>query len=289
MNRAAVEILDNRIEADIRTRILGEVAAHGPGADLQSAADLRSAAAAIPPVIDLLRANIPSGKRISYGIYHTVKVLSAYLHTNLCREQLPVLAIGAGLYEAAVDARSVGVALGILSLHGMADCGPVLTHFEDAAGSPDWIVREFAQGLFRKLVGKHRDRIRAYLVRLSASSDPNVRRFVAETLRPVQENRWFYGEPDYPLGILRCLFRESIAYPRTSVGNNLSDLARRLPGIVYDLVAELVAGGDPNSHWIAYRACRNLVKKEPLKVMDLLGVDEYRYKNRTYSRDSATP
>lgn len=32
-------------------------------------------------------------------------------------------------------------------------------------------------------------------------------------------------------------------------------------------------------------ACRNLVKKEPLKVMDLLEVDEYRYKKKRYMRD----
>ena len=69
------------------------------------------------------------------------------------------------------------------------------------------------------------------------------------------------------------------------MGNNLSDLARRLPDLVYELVKELVESGDKNSYWIAYRACRNLVKKEPIKVMDLLRVDEYKYKNRIYQRN----
>jgi hypothetical protein len=68
------------------------------------------------------------------------------------------------------------------------------------------------------------------------------------------------------------------------VGNNLSDLARRLPDLVYDLVRELVDSGDENSYWIAYRACRNLVKADPVRVMDLLAVDEYRYKKRNYQR-----
>jgi 3-methyladenine DNA glycosylase AlkC len=68
------------------------------------------------------------------------------------------------------------------------------------------------------------------------------------------------------------------------VGNNLSDLARHLPNLVFELVEELVASGDRNSYWIAYRACRNLVKKEPTKVMNLLHVDEYRYKKRVYRR-----
>lgn len=107
---------------------------------------------------------------------------------------------------------------------------------------------------------------------------------MAETQRPVQENRWFYKNPEYPLSILRHLFKENATYPRTSVGNNLSDLARILPDLVYELVKELVESGNENSYWIAYRACRNLVKNEPIKVMDLLRVDEYKYKNRIYLR-----
>ena len=68
------------------------------------------------------------------------------------------------------------------------------------------------------------------------------------------------------------------------MGNNLSDLARQLPDLVYTLVEELVKSGDKNSCWIAYRACRNLVKKEPIKMMDLLKVDEYKYKKRIHKR-----
>jgi hypothetical protein len=111
-----------------------------------------------------------------------------------------------------------------------------------------------------------------------------VRRFVGETLRPVQENRWFYRVPEYPPAIIREMFKESSSYPRTSVGNNLSDLARQCPETAYDVVRELVDSGDKNSHWIACRACRNLVKEDPIKVMDLLKVDGYRYKERIYRR-----
>ena len=126
--------------------------------------------------------------------------------------------------------------------------------------------------------------MKPYLLKWVKSENSNVRRFVAETLRPVQENRWFYKKPDYPLSILRHLFKEIASYPRTAVGNNLSDLARQLPDMVYNLVKDLVESGDKNSYWIAYRACRNLVKKEPIKVMDLLKVDEYKYKNRIHKR-----
>lgn len=72
------------------------------------------------------------------------------------------------------------------------------------------------------------------------------------------------------------------------MGNNLSDLARRLPDLIYGLIGELVDSGDENSYWIAYRACRNLVKVDPIKVMDLLRVDEYRYKKRMVQRIEGT-
>ena len=228
--------------------------------------------------------NIPDKKRISYGRVHTIKVLAKYLYIQLDEVNAPVFKIAAQLYTAGETNWGKGVALGILADHGMNDYQSVLPYFESAAGSQDWDLREFAQMFFRRLIKKYPAEMQAFLLQLVKSEDPNLRRFVSETLRPVQENRWFYKEPDYSLTVLRHLFRESAPYPRTSVGNNLSDLARRLPELVYGLVEELVASGDKNSYWIAYRACRNLVKKEPVRVMDLLRVDKYKYKKAVYQR-----
>jgi len=117
------------------------------------------------------------------------------------------------------------------------------------------------------------------------SQDPNQRRFVSESLRPVVENRWFHKKPEYALGVIKHLFKESALYPRTSVGNSLSDWMRVNQEITWPIVSELANNGDKNSYWIAYRACRNLVKKDPIHVMDLLGVDEYKYKNRLHRRN----
>lgn len=125
--------------------------------------------------------------------------------------------------------------------------------------SPNWANRwgRFRQGHCPSKA------ICPFLVRMVESDNAWLRRFVAETLRPGQENRWFYTQPDYPLTVPWHLFREGAPYPRTSVGNGLSDLARRLPDLVYRLIEELMATDDKNSYWIAYRACRNLVKRDP--------------------------
>jgi len=269
-----MQILNNEMEKKIQNGITNSI--------LRKEYDM--AIAQIPNIIDELYANIPGNKRASYGRVYTIKVLSEYLHAQFAEMGAPVYEIASRAFKKADDYRTGGVSLGILSHYGLGDYRKVLPYFQSAAASSDYAMRELAQMFFRKIIRRHPDEIKDYLLRLAKSEDANIRRFVSETLRPVQENRWFYKNPNYPLSILKNMFKESSSYPRTSVGNNLSDLARRLPDLVYDLAKELVDSGDENSYWIAYRACRNLVKKEPLRVMDLLKVDEYKYKNRTHKR-----
>jgi 3-methyladenine DNA glycosylase AlkC len=238
----------------------------------------------LPPILNRLYEQIPGNRRVSFGRVYTIRVLSDYLYKQFCNQNVPLYQSATQLYELSVENHCKGVALGILSQHGLSNYQIVLPHFAKAAGSSEWEIREFAQMFFRKLVSKYPNELRAFLLTSVRSKDANVRRFAAETLRPVQENQWIYTNPEYSLSILGYLFTEKEAYPRTAVGNNLSDLARRLPNLVYDLVKKLVQSGDKNSYWIAYRACRNLVKKEPLKVLNLLGTDVYQYKKRIYRR-----
>ncbi len=238
----------------------------------------------MPYVLKALYESIPENKRISFGRVFTIQALSRYLFSSLSEMDANVYEIAATLFHKSEDSESKGVALGVLSFCGIDDHERVLTFFEASASSEDWNMREFAQVFFRKLIQKWPDKIKKYLLELTRSKNPAIRRFVSETLRPVKENRWFYKNPDYPLSILRNMFKESSEYPRTSVGNNLSDLARHLSDLVFELVKELVASRDRNSYWIAYRACRNLVKNEPIRVMSLLHVDEYRYKKKVYKR-----
>lgn len=269
-----MKILDLKIEEEIDKRIINNV--------LQK--QYNPAIKSISIIIDELYANIPHNKRISYGIVHTIKLLSKCLYDRFVEIEMPLYETAVELFQKSEDYKSKGVSLGILSFYGLDDYKDVLVFFESAAASPDWNMRELAQMFFRKLIRKYPNEIEKYLLLLLDSKNANVRRFVSETLRPVRENRWFYKDPDYPLSILKNMFTESSPYPRTSVGNNLSDLARQLPDLVYGLVKELVDTGDKNSYWIAYRACRNLVRKDPIKVMDLLKVDQYKYKKRIHRR-----
>ena len=235
---------------------------------------------------DKLYKKIPAKKRISYGRVHVIKILSKYIFDKLSEKGSVNFEVAADLYENSNDFKSKGVSLGIISFCGIEEPKRTLPYFVSAADSPDFDTREMAQMFFRKIIKEHPPTAKKILLNLVNSSYSNIRRFVAETLRPVKENKWFHERPEYPLSILRNLFKENSAYPRTSVGNNLSDLAKRNPELVYKLIGELVESGNENSYWIAYRACRNLAKKDKNKVLNLLKIDAYIYKNKTYTRSA---
>ena len=245
--------------------------------------DYSGAAASIPALIDALHARIPERNRISYGIVYTVKTLSAAVKDDLLEKGISLFEAGKGLFENSCDFKGRMTGLSLLSSYGLQDYKAVLPWFEKAAASDDWNDREICQMLFRKIIKKYPAECKIYLKKLTASADPNIRRFVAETLRPVVENRWMQKQPCYSCSILKSLFTEKNAYARTSVGNNLSDLYKKNQDFMDTVIRALVAMDDKNALWIATRACRNRVKSDPVFVMRTLRTDEYRYKDRTYN------
>ena len=269
-----MKLINPAIETQIQTKIIANLLRK----------NYNAAATHILAILNELYTTIPDNKRVSFGRVYTIQELSKQLFSNLTETNSPLYTVASALFKKSINSKTRGVALGILSLYGTKHYAQVLPFFEASASSPDWDMREFAQLFFRKIIQNNPDKAKTFLLKLAVSKDANARRFVSETLRPVKENQWFYKQPDYPLSVLRLLFKEGSAYPRTSVGNNLSDLARRQPELVFELVKELVESGDRNSYWIAYRACRNLVKADPARVMNLLRVDEYKYKQRVHRR-----
>jgi 3-methyladenine DNA glycosylase AlkC len=268
-----LEILTENIKRSINRSIIGNIKKNRY--DLVTRNILK--------VIDRLYANIPDNKRISYGIVHVLNTLTDYLHAKLNESNL--LQAGTEIFENSTEFKIRSIGLGLISCYGLIDYSSVKPYFRMAAADEYWDMRETAAHFFRRIIRKYPKEVKPFLIECVKADDPNVRRFASETLRPVSINQWIQTNPDYSLSILKHLFKEKVPYPRTSVGNNLSDLARRNPEIIYGIVDKLVKSGNKNSYWIAYRACRNLVKKEPQRVMDLLGIDEYKYKDRQFRRN----
>ncbi|OHD12239.1 MAG: hypothetical protein A2086_03525 [Spirochaetes bacterium GWD1_27_9] len=225
---------------------------------------------------------IPQKERISKGITFVLKRISSLI-VFVNPEIIKDIAIKIQ-QNVKTDNMIFGVAIFLMGEYGKSHPTEVYQFFLEAASSGDWVTKEFAQSGFRYVIKPNKDEVYSFLLENSKSDKSDIRRFVGETLRPVVENNWMFKNPDYSLSILKNMFREKKDFPRTSVGNNLSDLSRKLPDLILGVVKDLVGMEDKNSYWIAYRACRNLVKQFPLKVMDILKVDEYHYKDRNFYR-----
>ncbi len=267
-----MEILNNNLKKEIKTVIARDI-------KYKNFSELCDE---VERFINIIYNSIPDNKRISFGIVATIKLLGEFIFNILLEKNLPVFEIAKKLYNTSQNFKPRAVALCILSFYGLENYKFVLPFFEKSADSYYWNEREVTAILFRKLIKKYPEEMKKFLLKLVKSAAPNIRRFIGESLRPVQENKWFFNNIEYPLSIIKYLFKEHHPYPRTSVGNNLSDISKKLPDVVFKIVEELVQSGNKDSYWIAYRGCRNLVKKYPEKVGKLLNITEYKYKKKVY-------
>ena len=238
-------------------------------------------------LIELIRAEIPEKKKISYGRYTIIKQMGLKLYPILENLGVDVYDFALKLFENTGSdqfVRCLGIQL--ISIYGLelTNLKKVLSVFEKAATDKHWEMRECSAGFVRKLIKEHPAHMKKWYLTQAKSYNPDLRRFSSESIRPVADNIWFKNNPDFCFSVLENLYAEANPYPRTSVGNSLSDWARIDKEHVYRIITKLVKSRNKNSYWIAYRACRNLVKTEPIQVMNLLGVDEYVYKKRRYKR-----
>jgi hypothetical protein len=83
----------------------------------------------ISEILVELHANIPDKKRASYGIVNTIKILGAYLYTQLARTGAPIHEVAGIVFEESDDSRPRCVALAIMSFYGLGDLEPTLGYF----------------------------------------------------------------------------------------------------------------------------------------------------------------
>ncbi|WP_455464196.1 DNA alkylation repair protein [Candidatus Hodarchaeum mangrovi] len=96
---------------------------------------------------------------------------------------------------------------------------------------PDWEIRETSIYILRKSMQVHTGEVLSLLESWSISSSPNLRRAIAEGLRPLEDNKWLRDptKNDQILEILARLSTDPSVHVRKSVGNNLKDLTRYMP------------------------------------------------------------
>lgn len=239
----------------------------------------------IGDLIGCLHGGIEEKKRTSYGIVYVVNYLCKYIYIWTMEVKVDPYELGLGMVEHFHNFRTLCVGFGIVSHVGVREPEKAWPVILRGADHEQWEVKEFIQMFVRKMTKANKTYIQERLIDLTQSTNPNYRRFASEALRPVVENKWIQDNPEYSVKVLRFLFKESHEFPRVSVGNNLSDLSRKNPELIYGIVKELVGLQDENSDFIAHRACRNLVKSDAERVLDLLGLEVYAYKGQKFMRN----
>jgi len=104
--------------------------------------------------------------------------------------------------------------------------------------------------------------------------DEHVRRLASEGCRPrlpwAMQLPQFIKDPAPILEILEILKDDASLYVRRSVANNLNDISKDHPDIVFNLTKDWL-GKSKETDWLVKHACRTLLKQANAQVLSLFG------------------
>jgi 3-methyladenine DNA glycosylase AlkC len=167
------------------------------------------------------------------------------------------------------------------------------------ANHKEWQIRESCGEAILAALKKIPQKCIKFLSESTSSDNENLRRLVAETLRPRADIKWLRdpSENDFVLKILTKLRTDPSIYVRKSVGNNLKDLSKYMPEKVLKLMQKWILEANIVVHaelseekgltkeqkrliWTIKHAMRWIQKKEPKyhsKLENILGINYVLY------------
>jgi 3-methyladenine DNA glycosylase AlkC len=158
-----------------------------------------------------------------------------------------------------------------IELYGLDDWQtsiPALELFTQYSSS-EFAVRQFIIQDPKKMMQQ--------MKRWSKHKNYHVRRLASEGCRP--RLPWaialpeFKKDPDLILPILETLKNDPELYVRRSVANNLNDIAKDHPALIYKITKQWL-GKNEELDWLVKHGCRTLLKRGDKKILQLFG-----YKN----------
>lgn len=148
---------------------------------------------------------------------------------------------------------------------------PALEHFTKYSSS------EFA---VRAFILQDEKRMMRQMLEWAGSDNHHVRRLASEGCRP--RLPWavslpaFKKDPQPVLKILQRLKNDDSEYVRRSVANNLNDISKDNPEIVF-AIAQRWLGKNKNTNRLIKHACRTLLKQGDQQVLNLFGYTEAKH------------
>jgi 3-methyladenine DNA glycosylase AlkC len=137
--------------------------------------------------------------------------------------------------------------------------------------------RHTAEFAIRPYLLRYPEQTLAALQRWASDPSFHARRLVSEGTRP--RLPWaarlpaFLADPAPVLALLELLKDDPADYVRTSVANNLNDIAKDHPDLVLATLARWQQGASDQRQWIIRHALRTLVKQGHPEALRLLGAE----------------
>ena len=187
---------------------------------------------------------------------------------------------------AAILVRSLGPALGAGGGDGMAPFVYLphvlyvaehgLGHFEDAMRAQYELTQRFtAEFSIRAFIERHPQETLARLAQWTRDPSAHVRRLVSEGTRPrlpwARRLRDFQRDPRPVLALLELLKDDTELYVRRSVANNLNDIGKDHPGLLFATARRWLEDADANRRWLVAHALRSAVKRGERGALEALG------------------
>jgi 3-methyladenine DNA glycosylase AlkC len=151
-----------------------------------------------------------------------------------------------------------------------------LGHFEPSMRAQYEITKRFtAEFSIRPFLERHRGATLARLAEWARDPDAHVRRLVSEGTRPrlpwAPRLRDFQRDPAPVIALLELLKDDPELYVRRSVANNLNDIGKDHPEILFEVARRWKSEGDANRQWIVKHALRSAVKRGEAGALKALG------------------
>ncbi len=189
-------------------------------------------------------------------------------------------------HAAEILVRSLGPVLAASTSNGMApflylphvffvgDHG--LDYFEDAMRAQYALTQRFtAEFSIRPYLERHPDNTLARLREWATDPSEHMRRLVSEGTRPrlpwARRLRQFQLDPRPVIELLELLKDDPALYVRRSVANNLNDIGKDHPEILFATTRRWLEGADANRRWIVTHALRSSVKRGESGALEVLG------------------
>jgi len=159
----------------------------------------------------------------------------------------------------------------------IGDHGP--EHFDLGMQANYEITQRFtAEFSIRPFLVQHQERTLEMLHAWTSDASHHVRRLVSEGTRPrlpwASRLPMFQRDPAPVIALLEKLKDDPSLYVRRSVANNLNDIGKDNPDVLFTVARTWLKGAGTDREWIVNHALRSSIKRGEKEAFEILGFGE---------------